>query len=224
MSTAGGSRMLGGRLVERWVVGRLPSALPWCALAVALVFLGGVSAGLWQRYEQWFGALPPDGATAAPATPAVASDRHYRIEEIVATHLFGTAEKRTAATTVAAPTTQLRLVLFGVVASDNPAHARALIGHNAAPARSYEINQQIQGTDATLHSIEAARVLLERNGQLESLALPKPNFADRKGSAALPAPAPAATAQALPAATSRQSAAGSRSVLLGRGPRPAVGD
>lgn len=154
--------------------------LPWLATAAAVVVLGAVAADVWQRYQRWSGVAgtPSSAPVSQPAGPQGGG---YRVQDIVAAHLFGSASGPAAPRVTAAPTTRLRLTLYGVVASDDPRHARALIGHSGAPVRAYAIGEQIGGTDAKLHTVEQSRVLLERGGQLESLALPKPELSTRAG-------------------------------------------
>jgi general secretion pathway protein C len=63
------------------------------------------------------------------------------------------------------------LILAGVVADKDPTRGQAIIGQNAGVAKLYSVNALIQG-GARLHAVYSDRVLLERNGTLETLALP----------------------------------------------------
>ena len=159
----------------------------WAVNLVALALLGAVCAELWSRYTRLSG---PDEAARPAATQRAPSPRPaYRVEAIVAAHLFGAAEAPSAQRVVAAPTTRLNLKLYGVVAGDSAEHSRALIGHNAAAMQSYRLGQRIDGTDATLFGVEPGRVLLDRGGRIESLSLPKPDLSvDRGGDAPQPVP------------------------------------
>ncbi len=169
----------------------------WAVNLVALALLGVVCADLWSRYTRLSG---PDEA-ARPAAPQGATPPRpaYRVETIVAAHLFGAAEAPPAQRMVAAPTTRLNLELYGVVASDSAEHSRALIGHNAAAMQSYRLGQRIDGTDATLFGVEPGRVLLDRGGRIESLSLPKPDLSvDRGGDVPQPVPRARRRAQTEP--------------------------
>jgi general secretion pathway protein C len=64
------------------------------------------------------------------------------------------------------------LVLVGVIAQSDPALGLAIIGESATAAKVYAVGKMING-GAKLHSVFADRVVLDRNGRLETLALPK---------------------------------------------------
>lgn len=91
-------------------------------------------------------------------------------------HLFGKFEKKKAlpAPTVdvaAAPETRLNLKLRGVFSSQNKEIARAIIADAKGQDESYAIGDEVPG-GAILNDIFEDRVILERNGQLETLKLP----------------------------------------------------
>ena len=129
------------------------------ALDSALILtraLGGADA------SQGPGAAP----LAAPARPAM--NPTLRLATIVNAHLFGLAG---ASASGDAPPTTAALVLTGVLADRDPARGRAIIGEKAASAKLYAVGAAIPG-GAHLRSVYADRVLIERNGALESLLLP----------------------------------------------------
>ena len=95
----------------------------------------------------------------------------YRVNDIVRVHLFGESKKEDALMVVEAPETKLKLNLIGVLASNNARFARALIRVNAKKEKTYSIGQQIDNTDALIHKIESQRVILDRKGNFESLAM-----------------------------------------------------
>lgn len=94
-----------------------------------------------------------------------------QMNQIVAAHLFGRPEKKKEPVQKVAPKTRLNLALTGVIASSDPKYARAIIASGSKPAKSYGIGDTLDKSDVKLHSIEADKVLLERNGKLESLAM-----------------------------------------------------
>lgn len=125
------------------------------------------------------------GSTPAPTSQAGANPRSgaasYNVKQIVSAHLFGRAEDANQASRVTrAPETKLRLALLGVVASEKPELARAVIGVNAADGKNYAVGDKIAGTDAKLHAVEKSRVILDRNGQLESLQMVREGLGDSK--------------------------------------------
>jgi len=94
-----------------------------------------------------------------------------QMNQIIAAHLFGRAEQKKEPVQKVAPKTRLNLALTGVIASNDPRYARAIIASGSKPAKSYGIGDTLDKSDVKLHSIEADKVLLERNGKLESLAM-----------------------------------------------------
>jgi general secretion pathway protein C len=131
-------------------------------------------------------ALP---AASAPARPVAASPA-IQLATIVNAHLFGSAAGSGADN---APNTTMPLILAGVIAGKDPNKGQAIIGANAASGKLYAVGAMIPG-GARLHAIYADRVLIERNGALETLPLPR-NTPSGAGKSA--APPPAARAEAL---------------------------
>lgn len=96
----------------------------------------------------------------------------YNVSKIVAAHLFGKADQqKVVQRTTNAPQTKLKLKLIGVMASEDENYARAMIQVNAKGTKTYAIGQSIDGTDAQLHKVENEKVILDRKGNLESLAM-----------------------------------------------------
>ena len=90
-------------------------------------------------------------------------------------HLFGDAKKSTPVTqqkVIDAPETRLRLDLKGVFASTNASEALAIISSSKGKDKTYHIGDKIIG-GALLHAVYEDRVILKRNGQFETLRLPK---------------------------------------------------
>lgn len=114
---------------------------------------------------------PAIGEVTAAAVPVRAANRTLELASILNAHLFGQA---TATPTDAAdaPRTSIPLVLAGVMAVPDPRQGMAILGENAASARFYRTGSAVPG-NAVLHSVYADRVLLERNGTVEALFLPK---------------------------------------------------
>ncbi|MFI4913749.1 MAG: type II secretion system protein GspC [Steroidobacterales bacterium] len=106
-------------------------------------------------------AVPPPRAAVNPA---------LELATIVNAHLFGRSRPSEAAGD--APTTTMPLVLAGVLAVADPSKGQAIIGQNPTAAKLYAVGAQIPG-GARLHAVYADRVLLERNGGLETLLLPR---------------------------------------------------
>jgi general secretion pathway protein C len=105
-------------------------------------------------------------------------------------HLFGEAKggSATAPTPVPvdAPETTLSLTLTGILYAGETS-GQANISSNRGQEKTYSVGQAIDNADgATLHSVYADRVLLDRNGRIEALSFPK----DLSAGAGARSPAP----------------------------------
>lgn len=124
-------------------------------------------------------------ATAQPFQPHVTD-----IAAITNAHLFGAAPlpKQSDAD---APQTSMPLVLTGIIAGNDPQNGLAILGPTAQTAKVHAVGDTVPG-GARLHAVYTDRVIIDRNGQLESLVLP------RQVSSAAPAPSAAALATVSP--------------------------
>ncbi len=128
---------------------------------------------------------PPQHTGRPPNAKAL---RAHALDLAVITnaHLFGAPpqELRDGAN---APQTSMPLVLTGIIAGNDPQNGLAILGQSAQSAKVYAVGDNVPG-GAKLHSVYTDRVVIDRNGQLESLALPRqtsPN-APPPSAAALP--------------------------------------
>lgn len=157
---------LGSR--ERWgplVAARAPQIVAW-VLALAL----GVQAALILTSLAGAGAPPTDTGPRAPASAAPA--RRIDLAALVNAHLFGAPSAPSGAGPGEAPPTTMSLVLAGVLAQADPQKGYAIVGESAAAAKLYAVGDSIPG-GARLHSVYGDRVLIDRNGAIESLPLPR---------------------------------------------------
>ena len=158
------------------------------AAVVLIVALGLDAALILTRALNPAGAAPAPGAVAAPITHRSVNPQ-LELATIVNAHLFGAAA---VATGPNAPPTDMALILAGVIAEKNPSHGQAIIGPNAAAAKLYSVGAMIGG-GARLHAVYADRVLLEHNGGLETLMLPRtplPGTAGLAPARGVPTPTP----------------------------------
>lgn len=107
--------------------------------------------------------------------PVEIAKSNASLAEISAYHLFGNAKQQSKVkqTVIDAPETRLRLDLKGVFASTNASEALAIISSSKEKDKTYRIGDKVFG-GAILHAVYADRVILKRNGRLETLRLPKP--------------------------------------------------
>jgi general secretion pathway protein C len=96
------------------------------------------------------------------------------IQAIVNAHLFDVPALAAPADAANAPPTQANLVLSAVFASEDPAKGLAIIGESAQSAKVFAVGGAVQ-PGVRLHAVYIDRVILDRNGSLEALSLPKRN-------------------------------------------------
>jgi len=133
-------------------------------LALALAAqLALIVVGIASRSRQ---TAPPPVANTQPVP-------QLDIGGLVNAHLFGNAVvQNTNADGANAPPSSMPLVLAGLLATDNPKEGMAIIGESAAAAKVVVVGGQVPG-GATLHSVYADRAVIDRNGALESVMLPR---------------------------------------------------
>jgi general secretion pathway protein C len=153
---------------DRWrelLLAHGPRIATW-VLALAL----GVQAALIVTDLTGGKSLP--GADAAPPPPRQAT--HINVATIANNHLFGNAQSQPQPQGDAAnaPQTSIPLVLTGIIAADTPENGLAILGENAATAKVVAVGDPVPG-GAKLHSVLSDKVILDRNGTLESLMLPR---------------------------------------------------
>ena len=114
-------------------------------------------------------AWQPAPATVAAPNPADRID----LNRIAAAHLFGQFQAVSVKPDISkAPDTQLSLTLLGILANNkHKAASRALIS-SGSDEQPYSINDAVSA-GVTLYAIFPDRVVLSRNGQLETLRLDK---------------------------------------------------
>ena len=152
-------------------------------LALALAAqLALIVVGITSRSRQ---TAPPPVAAAPPLA-------QLDIGGLVNSHLFGNAVVQNANGDGAnAPPSSMPLVLAGLLATDDPKEGMAIIGESAAAAKVVAVGQQVPG-GATLHSVYNDRAVIDRNGALESVLLP------RRAAGTLSAPPPPVASAAPP--------------------------
>lgn len=148
---------------ERWralLLSEGPRIATW-VLALAL----GVQAALIVT------DLASGGSKAAAARAAAARGHPLDLALIANAHLFGAAPAQNQ-DGANAPMTSMPLVLTGIIAGNDPQNGLAIVGQSAQSAKVYAVGDTIAG-GPKLHSVYSDRVVIDRDGQLESLALPR---------------------------------------------------
>jgi len=177
------SHSMPAQQLAAWREGLLRNG-PWLVSAT----LSGLIAVEFARASMTLlGGTPPPAPLPAVATNARALERPgVDVRSIVAAQLFGVfAADASSQDPSGAPRTAANLLLAGTLATENPKTGLAIIVSDTAPAEVYEVGASVGG--ASLHSVYRDRVILSRNGRLETLVLPKLSL---KGRTAAPADSP----------------------------------
>lgn len=145
------------------------------AALVLLLALGVDGALILTRALSHGPYLPPPSIGAAPSLPRMSVNPTLQVATIVSAHLFGAGALAGGSD---APATSMPLILAGVIADPDPGKGVAIIGENAAAGKLYSVGAAIPG-GAHLHAVYSDRVLLERNGGLETLMLPRTPMSGR---------------------------------------------
>ena len=140
-------------------------------LAALLALLVLVALGLQLRSAYSTYQYAPSTSTTAPkARPTDVID--YQASTVTSSHLFGRLPddyRLTDSATI--PTTSLQLLLRGAFTSTRREHGSAIIEGPDGQTRSYRVGSRLYG-QAQLQQVYADRVVLSRNGQLETLYFP----------------------------------------------------
>jgi general secretion pathway protein C len=158
---------------------RFPASHQWRALALArgpriatwaLALALGIQAAT--IVTDLAGGSQSGKSGVHPPSPTTIAHHGIDIASITNAHLFGTAaDPSKGANGADAPQTSMALVLTGIIAGKNPRVGFAILGENATAAKVHAVGDNVPG-GAKLHSVYSDRVLLDRNGSLESLSLP----------------------------------------------------
>ncbi len=154
------------RLLPAWVSLVIVILIGWQLARVAWMLVPGPSAG-----EPVM--IPRQAAALSTSTDAVAAS-----EAIAGAHLFGTADATEAP---AAPVEELdnlaetnlrNLTLRGTIASDREEFSIAIIANSGNEEKVYAVGDAV-ASGASLHAVYADRVVLNENGELTNLSLPR---------------------------------------------------
>ena len=121
-------------------------------------------------------AVPlPDSLPVSSSSSSTSTD----VTEIAASHIFGIADaEQSGPAPVVEPdgdladTRLVSLTLNGTVASEIPNYSVAIISDSGNDQKVYTIGDSV-GNNATLHAVYADRVVLNENGRLTNLKLPR---------------------------------------------------
>jgi len=153
--------------------------LPPLVSLVLVVFIG------WQIAKMIWMLVPgsavgvavplPDSLPVSNSSSATSTD----VTAIAASHIFGVADAQQSGPAPLiepdddlADTRLINLTLNGTVASEIPNYSVAIISDGGNDQEVYTIGDSV-GNNATLHAVYADRVVLNENGRLTNLKLPR---------------------------------------------------
>jgi general secretion pathway protein C len=152
---------------------------PWVSVLLVVVIAWQLARLIWMLVP---GPAVGDAIQAPPQQISLgsAADGSVNAQDIADAHIFGIAdsESELAAQPVVTETDNLsdtrlsNLSLKGTIASSPAAMAVAIIADGANDEKVYTIGQSVT-SGATLHAVYADRVVLNENGVLTNLKLPK---------------------------------------------------
>ena len=140
-----------------------------------------VTVTAWQGYRFWQNETDTTAATPTMATQTTATAPQEPNINLASLDLFGKAgelETQAEVDTENLPETNLRLFLRGVLAASGDFPGSALIEDDKSQTEAYLVGDELPG-NATLRSVRANRVIIERGGKLENLYFPEDE--DRSG-------------------------------------------
>lgn len=154
---------------------RAEQAARLVALLLGVWLLYRMAVLVWQVVpEPELAEMPTTVTSIAAPAPSLAKLRPD-VANLVSWHLFGAPASMEPANTggaIDAPDTRLNLVLRGVLSSDEPEGARAIIAEPNGNENFFRVGSALPG-GAELKEIYADRIILMRAGRHETLRLPR---------------------------------------------------
>lgn len=173
-------RLPGGEAALRRAWSVLVRRLPVLISVVLLLAIAWILASL-----TWAILPVPQTHTPIYTQSTTGTSRVFDVNRLIDQHLFGVAGGRNGGSS-SAPETTLNLTLSGIAAGSNQSASRAIIASGASQ-QTYGIGDQVPG-GAVIRQILADQVLLNFNGHVESLRLPKPAGPDQGAASSVAAP------------------------------------
>jgi general secretion pathway protein C len=139
----------------------LPQAL---AVLAAAAIAGQLALLVWK--------FVPGARRAPPPPPVPARTSRADLDALLRAPVFGSPAAAGGASGENAPRTRVALVLAGTLAVRDPKAGLAIIGETAQAARLYAAGSSLPG-GVRLHEVYTDRVVLDRDGTLETLPMPR---------------------------------------------------
>jgi general secretion pathway protein C len=151
-----------------WATAVLVIAIAWQLAQIAWMLIPGSTAG------DTIEAIP---VSTSMGSSVAAQTSRANVQAIAATHLFGEPSSDALPVIPQGPVddlaeTGLALTLKGIMAGSDAGLSIAIIADNRDEEKIYSIDDAV-APGTTLHAVYAEQVVLNRNGNLEALKLPK---------------------------------------------------
>lgn len=153
-------------LLPAWVALVLVVVIGWQLAGIVWTFVPGPAAGV--------PVSVPPGRAASPESATPVAD----VAAIAAASLFGEADAADEPVVAARNLEELEetnlrnLKLRGTIASDRPAYSIAIISDGGNEEKVYAVGDPV-ASGASLHAVYRDRVVLNENGELTNLSLPR---------------------------------------------------
>ncbi|MBL4833570.1 MAG: type II secretion system protein GspC [Pseudomonas sp.] len=126
--------------------------------------------------------LPAPAPVALTLAEASADSGQGGFAELASLSVFGSAAGKPASAALNAPDTSLSWVLKGVLTDPDPARSAAILAPQGQPEKAYRVGASLPG-NVRLEQVLADRVILARDGKLETLRLQRASLAASKAPA-----------------------------------------
>ena len=150
--------------------------------ALLIVLLGLISSQVfWQAYDYWLVSDTSAQAIAPfPSTAATLSITPHYADDIGSAHLFGrslTTNKTDQVATEDIPESLLKVTIKGILALTDDAKSMAILSVENAADKVFKAGDELT-TNYNIHQIVADGVVVDHNGRLEMIRLPRATLAD----------------------------------------------
>jgi general secretion pathway protein C len=145
---------------------RLTAKAPWCA---SLVFGALIGVEVTRILSTVIVDTPAQPATAQADATLTRRRPGLDMTRIVAAHLFGLSPEANGQDPASAGPSSTNFALLGTIATQDPTNGVAIIS-DGGPAKIYRVGQDLG--PARLYAVYLNRVVIDRNGTLETLLLP----------------------------------------------------
>lgn len=195
---------------EQLIAGWLRRGPRWTAVLLCGLIVADLAHSAW--------VLRPASKMGSAEPPLLQRPRvsHFNAQHVVAAHLFG-ASAESAADAANAQETRLAFALSGIIATKDPNEGYAILGEQGKPEHLYRVGAAVESTRGRLLRVFVDRVVLDFDGRLETLRLPRsllPGMTDKRVvMKAMVAAADAAPATAAPGTVDPRQRSPAESVL-----------